>query len=113
MVEKIRFGGEWSLKKWVAAILFGAIIAVFALWGVRSPDMGDAAGGVAAVVNDRTIALAEYRNQVEQVEQNARQRMEGIPEAQRRAITAGLRSRVMEQMIMAELMFQAADNRGV
>src|SRR4051812_12443656 len=103
MVEKIRFGGTWSVKKWVAAILFGAIIAVFALWGVRSPDMGDA-GGVAAVVNDRTISLAEFHNKVEQIEQNAKARMADLPEPQRRAMGNKLRHDVMENMIMTELM---------
>ncbi|MBX3022364.1 MAG: SurA N-terminal domain-containing protein [Bdellovibrionales bacterium] len=113
MIEKIRFGGEWSLKKWVAAVLFGAIIIVFALWGVTSPDMGGTGGGVAAVVNDRTISVAEFNNRVQQVEQNARARMEGIPEAQRRALTASIRQRVLDQMILDELMFQAANHRGV
>ena len=54
MVEK-----KFNVKKWVAAILFGAIIIVFALFGVRPDKYGDAAGGVAATVNDNAISIAE------------------------------------------------------
>lgn len=112
MVEKIRFGGEWNFKKWVAAFLFGAIIVVFALWGIKN-DMGDGAGGVAAVVNDRSITLSEFRSQIEQVEQNARARFDGLPEQQRRAMTQRLRQQVLDQLIMSEILYQAANKRGV
>lgn len=113
MVEKIRFGGEWSAKKTIAAILFGAIIFVFALWGVRPANMGDAADGVAAIVNDRPISISEFRSQVEQVEQNARMRFDSLPAAQRNAQMARLRQQVLENMIISEVIYQSAHKKGV
>lgn len=113
MVEKIRLGGDWTAKKWIAVVLFTAIILVFVLWGVGPSRFGDASGGVAAVVNGRTVSLAEYRTEIEQVEQNARQRFEGLPEPQRRAFTAELRRRVLDRLVLAEAVYQEANRMGI
>lgn len=113
MVEKFRLGGAWSLKKWFAAVLFGIIILVFTFWGISPSSLGDAAGGVAAVVNDRSISVSEFRNQAEQVEHNARSRFDALPESQRKAMTTELRRRVLDQLIMTEVIYQAAAKRGV
>ncbi|HMN68799.1 MAG TPA: SurA N-terminal domain-containing protein [Bdellovibrionales bacterium] len=102
-----------TFKNWVAYALFGAIIVVFALWGVNSDQYGQTSGGVAAVVNESTISLAEYRNRVENAEQNARMRFDQFPETQKRALLTELRRRTLEEMIQGELLFQAADRRGV
>ncbi len=115
MFKKIKLGtGEdFSLKKWVAAFLFGAIIVVFALWGVHPDTYGDRTGGVAAVVNDASISLAEYRSRVEMVEQNARMNLDQFPEEQRRRFSQELRRRALDELILGELIYQEASNRGV
>lgn len=113
MIEKIRLGGEWGFKKWFAAIIFGAIIAVFALWGINPNNMGGDALGVAATVNDVPISVAEFRNRSEQVEQNAKGRFDGLPETQRRAMTKELRRRVLDQLVLTEAVYQAAKKAGV
>jgi peptidyl-prolyl cis-trans isomerase D len=112
-VGKVGTGQEFSLKAWVATILFGAIIIVFALWGVRPDKYGDSAGGVAATVNDSSISLAEYRSRVENIEQNARMRFDQFPEAQRKMLTQQLRKRALEELIWGELVYQAALKQGV
>jgi len=112
MVEKIRFGQK-SYKHWVAHILFGAIILVFALWGVRPDNMGGLAGGVAAVVNTQAITVSEYRSRLENIEQNARFRFDQFPEAQRKMLVQQLRQRALEDLILGEVVFQSASSNGV
>ena len=113
MVEKVRFGGEWTAKKWVAAILFGAIIVVFALWGIRPGGVGDSAGGVAAVVNDRSISISEFRGVAENMEKSQLQRFGDLPENQRRELTSMVRRQALEQLIQSEVIDQAAQKKGV
>lgn len=100
-------------KNWLAYILFGAIIVVFALFGLDQNQGMQSTGGVAAVVNDSAISLAEYRNRVESVEQNARMRFDQFPEAQRRALSAELRKRALDELILAELVYQEANDKGL
>lgn len=101
-------------KNWVAYVIFGAIIVVFALFGITPSQFGDTAGGgVAAVVNDAAISLAEYRTRVESVERNSRMRFDQFPEAQRRQLAAEMRRRALEELILGEVVYQAADRRGV
>ncbi len=105
-----------TMKHWVAVILFGAIIIVFGLWGVNPSRMGggDASnGGVAATVNDVSISLAEYRSRVESVEQNMKGRFDQFPESQRKALSHEMRRRALEELILGELVYQAASGRGV
>lgn len=115
MVEKIRLGsGEWTAKNWIAACMLVAMIIVFVYWGVApSSHMGDASGGVAAVVNNKVISLAEYRNQVESVEAGYRQSLDGMPENARRAHLSRLRGDVLNQLVMSEAVYQAASQRGI
>lgn len=114
MVEKIRLGGNWSAKKITAIVLFGAIILVFALLDVRNlGGGGDVSSGVAAVVNDHTISMAEFRNRSDQIERTARGRFDGLPEAQRRLFSQDLRRRVLESLIAQEAIFQAAQKSGI
>lgn len=111
--KKFSLGGGISAKNWTAYILFGAIIVVMAFFGI-TPAMDDAGtGGVAAVVNDNAISLAEYRGQVERIEQNARMRFDQFPEAQRKQLSQELRRRVLEELIREEAVYQTAANRGV
>lgn len=102
-----------TLKHYVAYVIFGAIIMVFALFGVSKSQFGDEASGVAALVNDTPISVAEYRNRVEAQEQNARGRFDQFPEAQRRMLQNEMRKRALEELILTEIVYQAADKRGV
>lgn len=114
MLDKFRdFRGGFSAKTWVAYFLFGAIIVVFALWGVKSDQYGDGTGGVAAVVNDSSITLSEYRNAVENMTQNARVQLDQFPEAQRTAFQQRINTQALEQLIGSEVLFQTANKRGV
>src|SRR5262249_17462597 len=56
---------------------------------------------------------AEYRTRVENVEQNMKGRFDQFPEAQRRMFTQELRRRALEELILGEVVYQAASNRGV
>lgn len=104
---------ESNWKKWVAYVLFGAIILVFALFGVDKQHGQGTSGGVAAVVNDSAISLAEFRSRVESKEQNARMGLEQFPEAQRRAFSQKIRRDALEELILGELVYQAAADKGV
>jgi parvulin-like peptidyl-prolyl isomerase len=116
MVEKIRLGsGEWNFKKWFITILFGAMCFVFALqmYGVGPGSFGESGSGVAAVVNNRAISLTEFRQKVEPIEANARQRFDALPEQERRARMSRIKMDVLNQMVIEEAMYQAAVSRGI
>lgn len=116
MVEKMRwrgFGERTNLKNYVAYVLFGAIILVFAFVGVSPDQYGESGGGVAAVVNDSPISLAEYRNRVESIEENIRLQFDQFPEAQRRAFSQEMRREALERLINEEVVFQVAQKKGV
>jgi peptidyl-prolyl cis-trans isomerase D len=102
-----------TVKHWVAVAMFAAIIIVFALWGVNPSRFGADTGGVAATVNDASISLQEYRQRVENIEQNARSRFDQFPESQRKALSQELRRRALQELIMGEVIYQAAAHRGV
>jgi len=112
-VGKLDRFGEVSWKGWVATILFGAIILVFALSDIGGTRGGDEGLGVAAMVNDSAISIAEYRGRVENIEQNAKGQLDQIPEAQRRMYSQQMRRQALEQLIFGELVYQAASSRGV
>lgn len=113
MFETLKKSGTWSLKNWVAAFLFGAIIVVFALWGVNPDQFSTSAGGVAAVVNGQAIPLTEYRNRVDQAEQNARRQLDMFPESQKRLFLQRIRSQTLDELVFSEIVYQAAVGKGV
>lgn len=122
MAEKARKSGnagnnfketKKTVKHWVAVVLFAAIIVVFALWGIDPSRLGGASGGVAATVNETGISLAEYRSRVEAIEQNAKMRFDQFPEAQRKALNQEIHRRALDELIMGEVMYQAAKKRGI
>src|ERR1700722_6527141 len=94
-------------------VLGSALILVFALWGINPGRFGDSQSGVAATVNDAAIPLAEYREQVERREQNLRMRLDQFPEAQRKMFNQEIRKQALNDVIMSEVIYQAAQNRGV
>lgn len=112
-IVRLGRGEDFSLKTWVATILFAAIIIVFALWGVSPDKYGNSAGGVAAVVNDRAISLAEFKSRVDNIEESTKGQFSQFPEAERRRIMSQLRQRALEELISGEVVYQAAAERGV
>lgn len=102
-----------TVKHWVAVFLFGAIIVVFALWGINPSQYGEASGGAAATVNDAMITLEEFRNRVEQKEQEFKIDYSQFPEAQRRQFSSEVRRRALDELIMGEVVYQAAKSRGI
>jgi peptidyl-prolyl cis-trans isomerase D len=108
-----RGGQGFTWKNWVAYILFGAIIIVFALFGMDRNSGGQDTGGVAAVVNHETISLAEFRQRVESKEQNSRMGLDQFPEAQRRMFNQKMKKEALDELILGELVYQAAVDRGV
>ncbi len=112
-IGKLGGGRNFNWKSWVAAFLFGAIIVVMALFGIQNDRAGDATGGIAAVVNDNAISLAEYRSRVENMEQEAKINFDQFPESARRSLTQRMRQQALEELIMGELVYQAASAKGV
>jgi len=102
-----------SMKHYTAVVLFAAIILVFVFWGINPNRMGESSGGFAAVVNDAPISIAEYRSRVENIEKNAGLRLDQFPEAQRTAFRRQIHQKAMEDLIGAEVEYQAAMGRGV
>ncbi len=105
-------GKTFSWRNWVAYVIFGAIILVFALFGLDKNNGGQSTGGVAAVVNHESISLAEFRQRVESKEQNMRM-MDQLPEAQRKMFAQKVRKEALDELILGELVYQAAADRGV
>jgi peptidyl-prolyl cis-trans isomerase D len=112
MFDEVRKPGR--AKSIIAYILFGAIILVFALFGI-SPDRfgGSAGGGTAAVVNETTISVAEFRQRLDMVERNAKAQLDQMPPEQRDMIRKSLMQRTLEQMIMGEVIYQNASQKGI
>lgn len=101
-----------SAKNIVAIILFGAIIAVFALFGVTPHDAGTMQGGAAAVVNKSVISLADYRQTIEQMENQYRMQLDAIPQAQRQEMQKMLQKKALEDLIAYEVIYQTAQDMG-
>ncbi len=78
-IGKLGTGNNFNVKSWVAAFLFGMIIVVMALFGIQNDRGDDTGGGVAAIVNDKAISIAEYRSRVESIEQNANLQFSQFP----------------------------------
>lgn len=100
-------------KAITAYIIFGAIILVFALFGVTPQQMGSDLGGAAATVNGEIISIASFRRRVEMIERNANLRMDQFPQEQREMFTKELRRRALEEMITSEAIFQSAKKMGM
>lgn len=104
--------GEFSWKGWVATILFGAIILVFALSDLGN-RRGDDGLGVAAMVNDSAISIADFRDSVARMEQAYKDQLSMVPAERRREATLELRQTALDQLISGELFYQEAHGRGV
>jgi peptidyl-prolyl cis-trans isomerase D len=114
--RKIPSGVKQTKKTIKQALILGGLALVtllMALWGINPNRIGESSGGVAATVNDTTISLHEYQSRVEAIEQNAKIRLDQFPEAQRKALNHEIHRRALDELIMGEVMYQAARNRGV
>lgn len=101
-----------NFKKWVVAVLFGAIIVVFVFWGVHPERWEATSGGVAAVVNNETISIAEFRQRAENQAASLQGRMDQFPPAQRQLFERRIREQVLNDLIFGELMYQAGAKKG-
>jgi peptidyl-prolyl cis-trans isomerase D len=117
MFSKVRHpfkGRDLNFKAIVATILFGAIILVFALFNTVTPDRGlGASGGSAAVVNDTTISINQFRQQVDMATRSSQLPLDKLPPEQREMYTNEIRRRTLDRMIMSELVFQNAYHAGI
>lgn len=110
MLEKVRKPSR--AKGILAYIIFGAIILVFIGFGVVPDRYGRDASGVAAIVNQSQISLADFRDRVQAMEQQYRSRLDEVPASQRTEMNQALRSRALEDLIQFEAMVQGASDRG-
>ncbi len=95
---------------WIAKIIVGLIIVVFALWGVDSYLKNDARV-YAAMVNDVEITVPEYRFAKQQQTQRMRN-MLGEQFDPGLVNTAEFKSAVINRLVEEELLVQAATEAG-
>lgn len=102
---------RWSLKSVTALVLFGAIIMVFALFGL--PNQMNGGGqmmGAAAQVNDTLISIADLRSESARLEQMYAPLFGGnMAEAQRQFV----QQQALENLIVQELAMQRARKEGI
>lgn len=111
MLERVRKPSR--AKGMLAYLIFGAIIVVFIGFGVRPDRLGNEAAGVAAVVNQNQISLADFRGRLQMLENQFKGQMDQIPPQQREEINQRIRTRAMEDLIQFEVLVQAAKSRGL
>jgi len=102
-----------KLKSIVAYVIFGAIILVFALFGITPDRMGSDLGGNAAIVNGHSISVGNFRRRLDLVERSTNLNLDQFPPAQREMFAAELRRRTLEDLIMGEGLFQKAEKLGL
>lgn len=96
---------------WIAWIVVGIIIVVFALWGIDS-YLKSEAKVYAAMVNDVEISVSEYRSAKQQQIQRMRA-MLGNQFDPNIANTSEFKSAVLNRLIEEELLVQAATDAGL
>lgn len=112
MFDTVRKPGR--TKSIIAYVLFGAIILVFALFGITPDRYGSiTGGGAAAIVNDTSISIADFRSQVDRMERGSKLKLDQFPPEQRELVQRELRRRTLEQMIAGELIYQTASQKGI
>ena len=89
-------------------ILFWPIIGVFVIWGFER--YGNSTGGSAAVVNDHTITLSQFRNTLQQkVDEYARYMGGSVDER----MQGQLKEMVINQLVGMELVSEQARKMGL
>lgn len=110
MLEDLRRRRKNVMRNIVAWTLFGAIIIVFVFWGAQSQmSSGMAGAGSAAYVNSKVISIADFQEQMDNLERNPylSQLLQG--EGGRRQ----LQMMAVNQLVNSELAVQAAEKEGV
>ncbi len=110
---KKREDSPFKFKTLVAYVIFGAIILVFAFFGITPERMGSDLGGNAAIVNGQAISIASFGRHVDMIERSANLNLDQFPAAQRELFTREFRRRALEELIMSEAIFQKAENLGL
>lgn len=101
--------GSQLWRKVTATLLFGGIILVFVFWGLAENPLGVAGGGVVGQVNNKTISLAQFRQQMQLLEQ----RFSQFGGGQLGAMRQFLQSQALETLIDGEVVFQKGQDMGV
>lgn len=110
-MEKTLEKKKLSTKSFIAIIMFGAIIIVFALFGLQTRNSMGGGDGAAATVNSSRISIADLRSEAQRLEQMYAPMFGGNlgNETQRQYI----RSMALENLITNEVIKQSAEKEGV
>ncbi|HVK61375.1 MAG TPA: SurA N-terminal domain-containing protein [Bdellovibrionales bacterium] len=100
MLEEFRYNlkhnRKHAMKAATAWFLFGAIIFVFAMWGMTPQPMGGDAGGSVAQVNDEQVSLAQMSEMVDRMRRDPRFQ-------QFQALGAEFGQKMLEQQALSQL----------
>jgi len=91
-------------------VIFWPIIAVFVIWGFER--YGNPVGGAAAIVNDHTISLSQYRNALQQTIEFYQKRFGGNFD-ERMQKQFGVRRSTLDQLIAMQLIVDNAGKLGL
>lgn len=111
MIEKLKksLGSDGRdrgvFKKVVALVFFGAIILVFAFFGLAPEQFGMSGGGVVAQVNNASISLGDLREATRRMEA----RFGGGGNA---ALREFIQAQALENLIEREILFQGSVSSG-
>lgn len=113
MFESLKYNLKHNRKQTVKAatawFLFGAIILVFAFWGLQPQQAGVNEGGAAAIVNNTSISLARLSEQVERLSRDPRmEQLQALGGDTGRQI---LQQQALSQLIEQELVRQESDRQ--
>jgi peptidyl-prolyl cis-trans isomerase D len=111
LLKKNMNSKRMSVKSVAAVILFGVIILVFIFWGMWSRPGGGAGSGYAGRVGNKLISVADLKSESNRLEQMYAPMLGGqvSGDAQRQF----LRGQALENLIVQEMMNQAAQKAGI
>lgn len=98
-------------KTFVVHLVFWPIIAVFVIWGFEKADNQET-GGAAAVVNDKSISMVEYRNALQRMIDFYSQMMQGqFDEKMQKQFR--IRENTIQQLVNEILIAEQAEGMGI
>lgn len=114
MFESLRYSlknNRRGVMKYAAAwLIFGAIILVFAFWGLTPDDRMFSQGGPVATVNDVAISQAQFFDMVDRLQRDPQfQQFENFGDMGRQL----LQSQALNQLIQGEILSQAAQKERI
>lgn len=104
---------NWTFKKVTATVLFGAIIFVFAMFGVNNSRNAGDLGGAAAIVEGTPISIAQFRERMNQLEMQYKWMAEMGGEEGKKRFAQQIRYETMRSLVEEEVLTQAAKKEGV